>query len=62
MADDSEKKRLVRFDLPRGLDAAAIAKAIREHGRRILDEAAEEKAERDVGQSQPEPGDGRDAK
>jgi hypothetical protein len=33
----------VRFDLPRGLDAAAIAKAIREHGRRILDEAAEEK-------------------
>ena len=43
MAGDSEKPRPVRFDLPRGLDAAAIAKAIREHGRRILEEAAEEK-------------------
>jgi len=43
MADESEKKRLVRFDFPRGIDAAAIAKAIREHGRRILEEAAEEK-------------------
>ena len=56
MADDSEKKRLVRFDFPRGLDAAAIAKAIREHGRRILEEAAEKKAaEGNVGQPQSKP-------
>ena len=44
MADENDEKRLVRFDLPKGLDAAAIAQAIREHGRRILDEAAAEKA------------------
>lgn len=43
MADESDKRRLVRFDLPRGLDAASIAKAIRENCRRILDEAAEQK-------------------
>jgi hypothetical protein len=47
MADDSEKKRLVRFDFPRGLDAAAIAKAIRENCQRILDEATAEKAKED---------------
>lgn len=45
MADESDKKRLVRSDFSRVLDAAAIAKAIREQGRRILDEAAAEKAE-----------------
>jgi hypothetical protein len=44
MADESDKKRLVRFDFPRGLDAAAIAKAIRENCSRILDEATAEKA------------------
>jgi len=44
MTDESDEKRLVRFDLPRGLDAASIAKAIHEKGRRILDEAAAEKA------------------
>ena len=44
MADENDEKLLVRFDLPKGLDAAAIAQAIREHGRRILDEAAAEKA------------------
>jgi hypothetical protein len=39
MADGQEKeKNLVRFDLPGGLDAKSIAAAIREHGRRILDE------------------------
>lgn len=56
MSKDEKKKRMVRFDFPRGLDAEAIAKAIREHGRRILEEAAEEKraAERDGGQSEPE--------
>lgn len=43
MADEKDEKRLVRFDLPQGLDAAAIAKAIRENCRRILDEAAAEK-------------------
>lgn len=56
MAEDSEK-RLVRFDLPRGLDAASIAKAVRENCRRILDEAAEQRqaAERETaGQSLPE--------
>jgi len=47
MADENDEKRLVRFDLPRGLDAAAIAQAIREHGRRILDEAAAEKKKKD---------------
>ena len=49
MADENDEKRLVRFDFPKGLYAAAIAKAIREHGRRILDEAAEQRqaAERD---------------
>jgi|LakMenEpi03Aug12_release.lakeMendotaPanAssembly.Ray.scaffolds.fasta_scaffold959910_1 hypothetical protein len=47
MADESDKTRLVRFDFPRDLDAAAIAKAIREQGRRILDEAAAEKANED---------------
>jgi hypothetical protein len=47
MAEDKEKRRMVRFDFPPGLDAEAIAKAIREHGRRILEEAAagQEKAE-----------------
>jgi hypothetical protein len=56
MAED-KKKRMVRFDFPPGLDAEAIAKAIREHGRRILEEAAPEKkaAERDGGQSESEP-------
>ena len=44
MADENDEKRLVRFDLPKGLDAASLANAIREHGRRILDEAAAEKA------------------
>ena len=55
-ADESDQKRLVRFDFPGGLDAAAIAQAMREQGRRILDEAAERKqaAERDAGQAQPE--------
>jgi hypothetical protein len=43
MADENDEKRLVRFDFPRGLDAAVLAQAIREHGRRILDEAAAEK-------------------
>jgi hypothetical protein len=54
MADEIDKKRLVRFGLPRGLDAAAIVQAIREHGRRILDEAAEQKraAERDAAEAQ----------
>jgi hypothetical protein len=56
MADESDNKRFVRFDFPRDLDAAAIAKAIREHGRRILDEAAEQKraAERDAAEAQPQ--------
>ena len=27
MADENDEKRLVRFDLPKGLDAAAIAQA-----------------------------------
>jgi hypothetical protein len=45
MTDESDEKRLVRFDLPRGLDAASIAKSIRENCRRILDEAAAEKAQ-----------------
>lgn len=45
MADESDKTRLVRFDFPRGVDAASIAKAIRENCRRILDEASPEKAE-----------------
>lgn len=45
MADESDKKRWVRFDFPGGLDPASIAKAIRENCRRILDEAAAEKAE-----------------
>jgi len=44
MADESDQKRLVRFELPRTLDAASIAKAIRENCRRILDEASPEKA------------------
>jgi len=43
MADESGKKRLVRFDFPGGLDAAAIAQALREHGRRILDDASEQR-------------------
>lgn len=43
MSQGSDKEALVRFDLPRGLDAAAIAKAIRENCRRILDEAAEQR-------------------
>lgn len=43
MAEESNEKRLVRFDLPRNLDAAAIANAIRENCRRILDEAKAEK-------------------
>ena len=37
MADENDEKRLVRFDLPKGLDAAVLAKAIRENCRRILD-------------------------
>ena len=57
MADESDKKRWVRFDFPPGLDAAAIAQAIREHGRRILDEAAKQKeaAGRHAGEAEPEP-------
>jgi broad specificity phosphatase PhoE len=47
MADESDKERLVRVDFPRGLDAASIAKAIREQGRRILDEVAAEKAKQE---------------
>lgn len=43
----ADEKRLVRFDLPRGLDAASIAKAIRENCRRNLDEAAAEKKKKD---------------
>jgi hypothetical protein len=63
MAEDKEKKRMVRFDFPPGLDAEAIAKAIREHGRRILEEAAEAKkaAEPGGGCCQPEPPAGLDS-
>ena len=55
MAGENDEKRLVRFDLPRGLDAASIAQAIREHGRRILDEAPEQRqaAERDGTEQAP---------
>ncbi len=50
MAEDKKKKRMVRFDFPPGLDAEAIAKAIREHGRRILEEAAEEEKKKTEGE------------
>jgi len=43
MADEPENKSLVRFFLPRGLDAEAMAKAIQEIRRKAVQEAAEEK-------------------
>jgi len=57
MTDKQENKRLVRFFLPRGLDAEAMAKAIQEIRRKAVQEAAPEKkaAERDGGQSESEP-------
>ncbi|MFM8496332.1 MAG: hypothetical protein ACKOEM_12525, partial [Planctomycetia bacterium] len=57
MADESDKKRLVRFDFPRGASAESIARALNEYRRRILDEAAErrQEAERAAGETQPEP-------
>jgi hypothetical protein len=57
MADDSEKKRLVRFDFPRGASAAGIAQGINDLRRRILDEKAtapEPAAERAAGEARPE--------
>lgn len=62
MADEPENKRMVRFFLPRGLDAEAMAKAIQEIRRKAVQEAAEEKsAEGNVGQPQPKPRAGHDA-
>lgn len=58
MADERNKKRLVRFDFPPGADAATIANGINELRRRIMDEAvAEQKLadERNDGKSDPEP-------
>jgi hypothetical protein len=43
MADEPENKRMVRFFLPRGLDAEAMAKVIQEIRRKAMQEAAEEK-------------------
>ena len=43
MADEPENQKMVRFFLPRGLDAEAMAKAIQEIRRKAMQEAAEEK-------------------
>lgn len=56
MADESDKKRWVRFDFPRGASAESIARALNEYRRRVLDEAAEHQraAEQATGAAQPE--------
>jgi len=56
MADESDKKRWVRFDFPRGASAAAIAQGINDLRRRVLDETAaapESAAERAAGEARP---------
>ena len=64
MTDKKDKRLWVRFDFPPGASAEAIAKGINELFRRMRDEAAAEQsqaAERDAGETQPEPPAGPDA-